>query len=168
MNNNYFIMGIPTENLKNLFNNKNRNLLLEDLKKSFADVVDAVIDDEDYTNIKFDINSKGIAIVFLRNSNQIEKLKSYFEKVFITGIGDFCFDNRDAKSRDEFIDKRLIDKITVAEAINISGMSQVEVAEKMGITRQRLNQWTTGYRNPNSENLKKIAVICGINIDRLL
>ena len=49
-----------------------------------------------------------------------------------------------------------------------SGHTQASLASAMGIAKTTLTGYETGYRDPKSDNLTKIAVICGTSVDYLL
>lgn len=48
------------------------------------------------------------------------------------------------------------------------GLSQVNLAEKLGVTQTAVSQWETGKSNPDIEILKKIALHYHVTIDFLL
>lgn len=49
-----------------------------------------------------------------------------------------------------------------------SALSQVHLAEKLGVTQTAVSQWETGKSNPDIETLKKIALYYHVTIDFLL
>ena len=49
-----------------------------------------------------------------------------------------------------------------------SGMTQREVAEKLGITPKRIGHWECYHCEPNSELIVKLAVLFNITCDELL
>lgn len=49
-----------------------------------------------------------------------------------------------------------------------SKMSQERLAEKLGVSRQAVTKWETGTGTPDINNLKSIASLFGISIDKLL
>jgi ribosome-binding protein aMBF1 (putative translation factor) len=53
-------------------------------------------------------------------------------------------------------------------AIEKSGFSQTEIAEKMGIKVQVLNRWVTGQVKPRPASLRQLAEICGVDYKDLL
>ena len=52
--------------------------------------------------------------------------------------------------------------------INRSGMSQKELAEKVGITPTRLNYWVKDKREPDVFHIKSLAKSLGVTGDQLL
>lgn len=48
------------------------------------------------------------------------------------------------------------------------GLSQSDLANKIGVHRQVLTNWLNGTRNPKIENLKKIAKALNISVEDLL
>lgn len=48
------------------------------------------------------------------------------------------------------------------------GMSQVEFAERIGVTRQAVWKMESGFMNPSVETLKLIAKLFGVTTDYLL
>lgn len=48
------------------------------------------------------------------------------------------------------------------------GMSQRELAKKVGITDSAICQYESGKRSPNIQTLKKIAEILGCSVDDLI
>lgn len=49
-----------------------------------------------------------------------------------------------------------------------SGLTQVEMAEKLGISRSTIGMYETGAREPDFETLEKIADYFNVDIDYLL
>lgn len=49
-----------------------------------------------------------------------------------------------------------------------SGLSQVEVAERLGITRQTLSRWEAGQTVPDARTLSALARLYGKTVDALL
>lgn len=49
-----------------------------------------------------------------------------------------------------------------------AGLTQVELAEKLGVSRSTIGMYETGTRNPDSEMLEKIADLFNVDIDYLL
>ena len=47
-------------------------------------------------------------------------------------------------------------------------LTQRELSEKIGISRERYNQYETGRRNPDFETLKIIAIFFNVTTDYLL
>ena len=52
---------------------------------------------------------------------------------------------------------------SIKEARKKAGLTQKELAAKLGIAYQTLAQWENDLRNPNRETLQKIASALGIN-----
>lgn len=48
------------------------------------------------------------------------------------------------------------------------GLSQKELAEKIGVKPTTLGNWETGIATPRTEELKKLASVLGVSIDYLL
>ena len=48
------------------------------------------------------------------------------------------------------------------------GMSQAQLAEKTGVTRQTISSWERGASFPDIEMLEKLAIVFNIRIDELL
>ena len=48
------------------------------------------------------------------------------------------------------------------------GMTQIETAEKLGISRSTIGMYETGAREPDFETLEKIADFFHVNVDYLL
>ncbi len=48
-----------------------------------------------------------------------------------------------------------------------AGMTQSDLAEKLGISYQGIAQWETGSRNPKIQSLKKIAEALLISVEEL-
>jgi transcriptional regulator with XRE-family HTH domain len=49
-----------------------------------------------------------------------------------------------------------------------SGLTQTELAKKLGVHQGQLNHWLRARRAPNAENLKLISQRTGISLERLL
>lgn len=49
-----------------------------------------------------------------------------------------------------------------------SGLTQVEIAEKLGISRSTIGMYETGAREPDFDTLEKIADFFNVDIDYLL
>lgn len=52
--------------------------------------------------------------------------------------------------------------------IDLCGIDQVTLAERIGCKPTQLSHWLSGRRSPNARNLKRIADATGIRADRLL
>jgi transcriptional regulator with XRE-family HTH domain len=51
--------------------------------------------------------------------------------------------------------------------MKVSGLSQVELAKRIGVNQGHLNHWLRGRRAPTVANLKLIASKTGISLERL-
>jgi len=49
-----------------------------------------------------------------------------------------------------------------------AGITQKDLADRMGLPRQQVNVWETGVRTPKIENLKRVADALGINGEEYL
>ncbi len=47
------------------------------------------------------------------------------------------------------------------------GLTQIEVAEKLGVAQAQYARWENGGRNPKDETVKKLAEIFGVTFDKL-
>jgi len=47
------------------------------------------------------------------------------------------------------------------------GLTQSEVAEKLGVAQAQYARWENGGRNPKDETVKKLAEIFGVTFDKL-
>ena len=48
-----------------------------------------------------------------------------------------------------------------------AGLTQIEVAEKLGVAQAQDARWENGGRNPKDETVKKLAEIFGVTFDKL-
>ena len=48
-----------------------------------------------------------------------------------------------------------------------AGLTQIEVAEKLGVAQAQYARWENGGRNPKDETVKKLAEIFGVTFDKL-
>ena len=48
------------------------------------------------------------------------------------------------------------------------GLTQNNVAEKIGVSRQAISRWESGVASPTIENLKCLSSLYGVSIDTLL
>lgn len=48
------------------------------------------------------------------------------------------------------------------------GLTQLQVAEKVNVSRQAVSGWETGTMMPSTDNLKSLSLLYGVPIDRLL
>lgn len=64
------------------------------------------------------------------------------------------------------------ERVTFGERLKAAretaGLSQAEVARKLGITRQAVGQWEAGVATPNPETLAMLADMYGTTVDALL
>jgi DNA-binding XRE family transcriptional regulator len=58
--------------------------------------------------------------------------------------------------------------INIKNARKRTGLTQTQIAEKMGITQQTYARWETKKREPKLDTLRKIAEICGCEVFELL
>ena len=49
-----------------------------------------------------------------------------------------------------------------------SGMSQEELAEKLGVSRQAVSKWESGASDPSTANLLALAKLYGVPAEELL
>lgn len=49
-----------------------------------------------------------------------------------------------------------------------NGLSQLKVAEELGVSRQAVSRWEVGSALPSTENLKRLAELYKVSIDELL
>lgn len=49
-----------------------------------------------------------------------------------------------------------------------AGLSQEQVAEKLGVSRQAVSKWECAESTPDTENLIKLAILYGVTVDELL
>jgi len=48
------------------------------------------------------------------------------------------------------------------------GMTQMELAEKLDISRQAVSRWEQGISNPSTENMVRIGELLDVSIDTLV
>ena len=58
--------------------------------------------------------------------------------------------------------------IKIAEKRKILGMTQIEFAEKMHVTRQTVSRWEAGTAMPDIDKISEIVDIIGVSCDYLL
>lgn len=51
---------------------------------------------------------------------------------------------------------------------NKAGLSQMELAERLGVSRQAVSRWESGDTTPSVDKLKTLARIYGVSLDWLL
>ena len=49
-----------------------------------------------------------------------------------------------------------------------SGKKQIEICKELGISKQKLSNWKTGYSEPNLDDIVMLAVFFDIRTDYLL
>lgn len=49
-----------------------------------------------------------------------------------------------------------------------AGLSQEQLAEKLCVSRQAITKWESGKGMPDIENLQRLSILFGVNIDQLL
>lgn len=58
--------------------------------------------------------------------------------------------------------------IKIAEKRKLLGMTQIELAEKMHVTRQTVSRWEAGTAMPDIDKIGEIADLLGVSCDYLL
>ena len=48
-----------------------------------------------------------------------------------------------------------------------SGLTQAQVAEKLGVSQAQYARWESGGRNPKNDTLEKLAEVFGVGADTL-
>ena len=61
---------------------------------------------------------------------------------------------------------RLEEKLTVLR--KESGYTQLDLAEKVRVSRQAISKWETGRALPSAEKLKYLSELFGVSVDYLL
>lgn len=59
-------------------------------------------------------------------------------------------------------------KLVVANIRKEKGMTQNDLAEKLGLTSQAICNYEKGIREPNLDTLKKLATALEVTVDELL
>lgn len=67
------------------------------------------------------------------------------------------------KKRKEFYNV----KDNIKKARLDAGLTQIEVAEKLGVAQAQYARWESGGRNPKDETVKKLAEIFDVSFDSL-
>lgn len=57
---------------------------------------------------------------------------------------------------------------SLSQARKKSGLSQEEVAEKLGVSRQTISKWETGETLPDIRQSKRLAVLYHLSLDELI
>lgn len=56
----------------------------------------------------------------------------------------------------------------IAQLRRLKGISQEELAEKLGISRQAVSKWEAGTATPSTDNFKELSRLFGVSVDELL
>jgi len=56
----------------------------------------------------------------------------------------------------------------LAQLRKINKLSQLDVAEKLAVSRQAISKWETGMAAPSADNLKCLGELYGVSVDYLL
>ncbi len=83
-------------------------------------------------------------------------IKEYWE------LAKFCADNKGKSLTDIFNQSK------IAERREAKGITQSELAEKLGVKQNQVSNWESGRNTPRPEMLKKIATVLECIIDDLL
>lgn len=59
-------------------------------------------------------------------------------------------------------------KNRIADMRKIRGLSQAKLAKMLGVAQNTVSNWENGAREPDNENLKKLAQVLGCTVDYLL
>ena len=57
---------------------------------------------------------------------------------------------------------------TIARLRKSMGFTQASLAEKLGISDKAVSKWETGKAKPTTDTLRKMAVLYGLSVDKLL
>ena len=68
--------------------------------------------------------------------------------------------------RKEFLMHTMIERLI--ECRKAAGLSQTELAEKLGLSRQTISKWETGSVIPAAENLSALAKLYNVSLDWLV
>jgi transcriptional regulator with XRE-family HTH domain len=60
-----------------------------------------------------------------------------------------------------------IGKCLLSERLRQVGMSQAELARRLGIERQQVNKWVKGHQRMSLETSKNVATVLDLHIDDL-
>lgn len=58
--------------------------------------------------------------------------------------------------------------VRILEARERAGLSQMELAERIGVAQSSMSEYETGKRDPKSNMLERIADACNVSVDFLL
>ena len=61
-----------------------------------------------------------------------------------------------------------IEENPIKRARSEAGLTQVQLAEKMGCSQQEVQRWESGKVNPTAKTLKKLAEAIGCNAGDLI
>lgn len=56
----------------------------------------------------------------------------------------------------------------LTELLNGCGKKQIEVSRDLGISKQKLSKWKTGYNEPNIDEIIKLSEYFNVSSDYLL
>lgn len=56
----------------------------------------------------------------------------------------------------------------LTELINVCGKMQTEISKDLGISKQKLSKWKTGYNEPDLDEIIKLAKYFNVSADYLL
>lgn len=56
----------------------------------------------------------------------------------------------------------------IYEQRRIAGLTQDELAQRLGVTNKAVSKWETGKAKPTTNTLRKMAVLFGMSVDKLL
>lgn len=85
-------------------------------------------------------------------------------KYFIDGVPHYIADDKQVTPTEECAAR----KIFLSEYRKKAGLTQKQLAEKLGVAQGAVANWEAGDRKPNIVTLKKIAKILGCTADELL
>lgn len=61
-----------------------------------------------------------------------------------------------------------LERITIKAARVIAGLTQAELAEKMGISRDTVTKWECGKMGMNGKNLQRFCEVTGFRADEII
>ena len=59
-------------------------------------------------------------------------------------------------------------QFTITAVRESAGLTQAELARRIGVSRQQLNNWESGFRRPTVESLLKIAQALHVPLETLI